>query len=95
MDTQQPAALRTGPPLLFVSDELPYAKLFHVNEIVYHAHSISGSITFIQMIQCIAGKPLTVKAVADFALPHLPAVFDFTCNAGFWFGAVVAAAAGT
>jgi hypothetical protein len=94
MNTEQPAALRTGPPFPFVFDELPYTELPHILEIVDHTHAILGPVSLIKVIQPGAGKPFTAEAVPDFSLLYLLAVFDFAVYAGFWFVAVVAPAAG-
>jgi hypothetical protein len=94
MNTYQPAALGTGPPILFASHEMSYAELLYVHEIVDHTHSILDSITLIQVIQPVARKTVTTEAVPDFTLPHLPAVLDPACDAGFRFDAVVASATG-
>ena len=94
MNTYQLAALGTGPPFLFVSNEMSYAELLYVHEIVNHTHSILGSITLIQVIQPVARKPVTAEAVLDFTLPYLFTVLDSACDAGFWFDAVVASATG-
>jgi hypothetical protein len=73
---------------------MSYAELLYVHEIVYHAHSILGFITLIQVIQPVAREPVTLEAVPDFTLPHLTAVLDSACDAGFWLDAVVVAATG-
>jgi hypothetical protein len=58
VNTEQQTALRTDPLFLFVSDEMPYAELLHVHEILDHTHSILGFIALIQVIQPVAGKSL-------------------------------------
>jgi len=68
MNTYQLAARGTGPPFLFVSQEMSYAELLYVHEIVNHTHSILGSIALIQVVQPIAGKLITAGAVPDIAL---------------------------
>jgi hypothetical protein len=78
---------------LFVFDEMSYAELLHVHEIVNHTHSIVGSITLIQVFQPVAGKPVAAEAVPDFTLPYFFTVLDPASDAGFWFDAVVAPAA--
>ena len=94
MNTKHHAALGTGPLFLFVSDEMPYAELLHVHEIVDHAHTILCSIALIQMAQPVAGKPVTAEAVPGFTLPQLLAGLDSAGDAGFWFDAVAAPATG-
>ena len=43
--------LRTGPPFLFVSDELPYAELPDVLQVADHAHAVFWSVPLVQMLQ--------------------------------------------
>jgi hypothetical protein len=83
MNTNYLATLGTGPPFLFVSNDLPYANLLYVHEIVNHTHTILGSIAFIQVIQPVARKAVTVEAVPDFTSHYLLAVFDSTRDSGF------------
>jgi hypothetical protein len=73
---------------------MSYAELLYVHEIVNHTHAIVGSIALIQVIQPVAGKSVTVKAVPGFTLPQLLTGLDPACDAGFWFDAVVATASG-
>lgn len=94
MNTYQLVALGAGPPFLFDSNEMSYAELPYVHEIVNHAHSILGSITLIQVIQPVARKSATAEAVSDLTLPHFLTVLDSACDAGFWFDAVVSSATG-
>ena len=83
MNTDYLAALGTGPPFLFVSNELSYADLLYVHEIVNHTHAILGSITLIQVIQPVARKAVTAEAVPDSTLHYLLTVLDSACDAGF------------
>jgi hypothetical protein len=94
MNAYQLTALKTGPFFLFVSNEMSYAELLYVHEIIDHAHTILGSITLIQVIQPVARKQVTAEAVFDLTLLYLLTVFDPACDAGFWFDAVVAPATG-
>jgi hypothetical protein len=74
---------------------MPYAELLHMHEIVDHTHSILGSIALIQVIQPLARKTITAKAVSGFTLPYLLAVLDSAGETGLWFAAVVTPATGT
>jgi len=94
MNTYELAALGTGPSFLFVSNELSYAELLDVYEIVNHTHTILGSIAPIQVIKPVARKTVTVGTVADFSPHHLFAVLDSACDAGFRFETVVPPATG-
>ena len=50
MNTNHLTALGAGPPLLFISYKLSYAKFSYSLEIVDHAHAVLGSIALIQMV---------------------------------------------
>ena len=76
MNTYYLAALGAGPALLFVSNEMSYAELLYLHEIVNHTHTILRSITHIQLIQPAARKYVTAEAVPGFTLLYLLAVFD-------------------
>jgi hypothetical protein len=92
VNTDDLTALGTGPPFLFAFNEMPYAELPDVLQIVDHAHAILGSIALIQMVQPGAGKAFTTEAVPDSALHYHLTVFDSTRDAGFRFDTVVASA---
>lgn len=94
MDTEQLTALRAGPPFLFVLDEVSYAALLYVFEIVDHAHAVFGPVALIEMIQPVAGKCVTGEAVPGIAVLQLIAGLDPACDTGLWFPAVVAPATG-
>ena len=83
MNTDYLAALGAFPPFLFVSDKMPYTELPYVIEIVNHAHAVFGSISFIQVIQPVAGKAVTVETEAGFSLTQLFTVLDSAHDAGF------------
>jgi hypothetical protein len=94
MNTEQLPAFGTSPPLLLVSNEMSYAELLYAYEIVDHAHSVFGSVAFIQVIQPVAREPDTTEAVPGFALPYCLTVLDSAGDAGFWFDAIVTSATG-
>jgi hypothetical protein len=94
MNTYQLAALGTGPLFQFVFNEMSYTEFLYVREILNHTHSILGPVTLIQVIQPVAGEIVTAEAVPGVVLPKLFTVFNSTCDAGFWFDAVVAPATG-
>jgi hypothetical protein len=68
MNTYQLVALGTGPLFPFIFNKMSYAELLYLREILNHAHSIFGSITFIQVIQPVARKPVTAETVFDVTL---------------------------
>jgi hypothetical protein len=76
MNTQQPAALGTGPFFIFVSNKMPYPVLLDVLKIVDHAHAILGSIPPIQVAESGAWKAVTTETIFDFGGHYLLAVFD-------------------
>jgi hypothetical protein len=63
MNTEDLAALGTGPLFFLVPNELSYAALLNVYEIVNHIHSILDSIALIQVIQPDTGKAVTTEAI--------------------------------
>jgi hypothetical protein len=83
MNTNDLAALGAGPPFLFVSNKMSYAKRLYVYEIVNHTHTVLGSIAFIQVIQPVARKTVTTEAVPGSTLHYLLTVLDSTVDAGF------------
>lgn len=94
MNAYELTARGTGPPFRFVSDEMSYAELFYVHEVVDHAHPVLGSIPLIQVLQPVARKRVTAEAVPGFALPNLHTGLDAAHNASLRLAAVVAPAAG-
>ena len=95
MHTKQIAALGTGPPGLFGSNELSYAKFPDTLQIVNHAHAILGSITLIQVCQTITGIAGATEAELDATLHDLLTVLNSARHAGFRFMAVITSAART
>ena len=94
MNTNDLAALGTGPLFLFASDEMPYAELLYVFEIANHTHTILGSIALIQVLQSGARKAVTTKTVAYSTLHYLLTVLDSARDAGYRFDTIVASATG-
>jgi len=94
VNTEDLPAFWAAPSFFFVSDEMLYAEFSYVLEIVDHAHAILGPIPLIQTVQPVIGEAVTTKAVLDYAVHDLLPVFDFTCDAGFRFEAVVTPATG-
>jgi hypothetical protein len=83
MHTNYFATPGTGPSFLFVFNEMSYAELPYVHEIVNHTHTILCSIALIQMLQSVARKAVTTEAVPVSTLHHLLTVLDSTRDAGF------------
>lgn len=50
VNTNDLAALGTGPSFLFVSSEMPYAEFLYVHEIANHTHAVLGSIALIPVL---------------------------------------------
>jgi hypothetical protein len=94
MDTEYLAALGTDPPFLFASNEMPYAELPDVFQIVDHAHAILDSIPLIQVIQPDARKAFTIEAVLGLGVHYLLTVLDPARDAGSRFESVVTSATG-
>jgi hypothetical protein len=83
MHAQQPATLGTCPSFLFVFDETSDAQILDSIQILYHAHAVPGSISFVQTVQSGARKAITFKTVFDSATQYLIAVLNMTRNTGF------------
>ena len=94
VNTHHLTAFRTDPLRFFIPNEMPDSEFIYHVEILNHAHAISGSISFIQLVQCRTGKDVTLEAVADFPLCYRFTCFDFAYDPGFWLCAVVFSAAG-
>jgi hypothetical protein len=82
MNTEQFAALGTGPSFLFNSQEMSYAEILYVQKVLNHTHAIPGPIALIQLLQPVAGKVVTTEAVHDVILRSLLTVFDSAGDAG-------------
>jgi len=83
MNTNDLTTLGTGPLFFFVSNKLSYTGLLYIVEIVNHTHTILRPIALIQVVQPVAGKAVTAKAVLEFLFHHLFAVLDSTPDAGY------------
>jgi hypothetical protein len=95
MNTNYVATLRASPPFLFVSNEIPYAELSYICEIVNHTHSVPGSIAIIQVAQYDTGETITTEAILDSTFRYFLTVLDSARDAGFRFQTVVTSATGT
>ena len=95
MNTNYLPAPGTGPPFLFVSDELSYSEFIYFFEIVNHTHTILISIALIQVIQMGARKIITTEAILDSTGHYSLTGFDSAGDAGFRFKIVVTSATGT
>ncbi len=84
MNTNNPAALRTRPFLLFPADKMLYAKLSYNVEILNHAHAILGFIANIQAVQFLARKTVTFEAVFETASRSFFTFLDRAIDACFW-----------
>ena len=94
MNTNYLAALGAGPSFLFICNEMSYAELPYVLEIVNHTHTILSSIALIQMDQSGARIAFTTEAVLDATVHDLLTILDMAREAGFRFETIVSSAAG-
>ena len=94
MNTDYLTAFRTGPLFFFVCNEISYAKLPYLLEIVNHTHAILGSISLIQVVQPDAWKAVATEAVLDSTFRHLLTILDSARDAGFRFETIVTSATG-
>jgi hypothetical protein len=76
------AAFGTSPSRLFASNKSSYSPLSYVVEIFNHAHTVSGSISFVQVFQIAAGEPGTFKTIFRFSIFKGCAVFNSASNNG-------------
>lgn len=94
MHAEHLAALRTGPAHLFAAEEVLYAVLLDVLQVVHHAHPVLGPVTSIQTIQPVARKPVAFETVSGGARLSVLTTLDAAMDAGLCFAAVSAAATG-
>jgi hypothetical protein len=83
------AAFRADPSFFFGLYKIPYAEISDAFKIGDHAHAVLGSIALIQMLEPVARKAVTDKAVFGFVVHQLFAFLDFAFCAGFRFRAIV------
>ena len=57
------AAFGTSPAHLFTFNKSSYSPLSYVVEILNHAHTVSGPISFIQVFQIATGELITFKTI--------------------------------
>lgn len=88
------AARGTSPAHLLTSDKSSYAPLFYVVEILDHAHTVSGPISFIQVFQNAAGKPVTFETILRLAILKGGAVLNSASKNGNSFIDIRRSAAG-
>lgn len=94
MNAKQLPAPGTSPLFFFGSDKISYAQFLYVPEVFHHAHSVPGSVAFVQVIQHGAGKAFATEAVSGLAVHSLLTGFNTARDTGFWFGTAVAPATG-
>lgn len=95
MHTECLAALGTGPPFHFVSDEMSYTAVLYHLKIVNHAHTIFGPVALIQALQAGTRIAGTTEAILDRTIHQIHAILDSALDAGFRFMRVVTLATGT
>ena len=76
------AAFGTSPSRLFTSSKSSYSPFSYVLKILNHAHTVSGSISFIQVFQIATGKLVTFKTIFRFTIFKGCAVFNSASNNG-------------
>ncbi len=84
MDTNNPAAFRTHPFLLFPVDKMPYAEFSYDIEIFDHAHAVLGFLADIQVAQFLARETVTCEAELEIASCSLYTFLDPAIGARFW-----------
>ena len=94
MNTNYLATLGASPLFLFVFNEISYAELSYIFEIVNHTHNVLGSIAIIQVVQYDTGKTITTEAILDSTFYYFFTILDSTRDADFRFHTVVTSATG-
>ncbi|MCP4672542.1 MAG: hypothetical protein GY857_14705 [Desulfobacula sp.] len=84
MNTYHFSTFGTNPFQFFIMNEVSDPNFIYHFKISDHAHSILGSVSFIQLFQSGAGETFTtIGTILGFALGDLFAVSDFTCGTVF------------
>jgi len=94
MNTNYLATLGASPLFLFVFNEISYAELSYIFEIVNHTHNVLGSIAIIQVVQYDTGKAITTKTILDSTFYYFLTILDSARDADFRFQTVVTSATG-
>lgn len=94
VNTDDFAAPGAGPPLLLISNKMPYTGRLYISEILDHTHAILRSIAVIQSVQPVTRKAVTAGAILDFTFRYLLTALNFACDTGFRFKTVVIPATG-
>jgi hypothetical protein len=68
MYTNSAAAFGTGPSRLFTFNKFSYSPLSYVVEIFNHAHTVFGSISFVQVLHTVARKLVALKTIFRFTI---------------------------
>jgi hypothetical protein len=95
MNTNYLTALGTGPLYLLASDKMSYPVTSNVYKIFNPAHTIIGSITFIQVDKIVAREGIATEAVLNFSFSYFFTVLTFARDTGFGFETVITSATGT
>jgi hypothetical protein len=95
VNTNDLAALGTGPPFLFVFNKLTYPEFPYILEVAHHTHAILRAIALIELLQPGARKAVTAEAEPGAALDDLLAVLDDASGTGDRFEMIVTQATGT
>jgi len=88
MYTNNASAFGTSPSHLFISNKSSYSKFSYVLKIFNHAHTVSGSISLVQMFQIDTRKLVTLKTIFRFVLLKSHTVFYLASSNGDRFSDV-------
>jgi len=87
--------IQAGPSYFFISNKFLYTIFLMNSRFFYHAHRVSGSISYIQMFHSIAGIHFTRKTELCFFFLQYFTVFDCTSYTGNGFIGIRSPATGT
>ena len=94
MHTEHRTAAGTCPFLIFIFDEFLYAHFPYIQEVIYNARAIPGSIALIQVHQACTRKVPAIEAIPGLTLQHVFAGFNPAHEAGFGLGSIFNPATG-
>ena len=82
MDADGAAAVRAGPSRFFIPQECADAVVLDIVEVLDHAHAVFRAVSFVQVLQVVAGIGLALEAVFRSAVLEDRAGLDPAPGAG-------------
>lgn len=94
MNTNDLTALRTLPLFLLLLDKTLDAVFLDVLQVLDHAHTVLGSVPFIDVFDPLARITIATTTMLEIALGQLFTVFDLAARTGFYIAGFYTPAAG-